>query len=306
MARSVPSAPVGTVKIRFDTPYPGPPGDGPLRLAFVGRLAVFAPAALESDDERVRTLFVDHRRGGDPAETRAALDAFAPHAVVVFRPGAVAPGAFAGLRAPVLGVVTQPAEVPASDDADRVMALSPCRLPGAWRSMPTPVADRFFRPVRRVHGVPRMLFLGPPTAHRERYLLDVKHRFDCLHPVFGLNAGELERLLDAHHIAFNLDGEPGFADRVPLHLAAGHLLITEPLGPGYGLESGLDHLEVSHPEELLQAAATARAYPDAYHRMRVRGRQKAERLRASRVWPALVRDLLLDLRAFGTHRSAAA
>lgn len=297
---------MGTVKIRFDTPYSDPPGDGPLRLAFVGRSAVFAPAALERHDGGVRTLFVDHRRGGDSAETRAALDAFAPHAVVVFRPAAVAPGAFAGLRAPVLGVVTQPADVPAQDDADRLVALTPYRLPGAWRSMPTPVADRFFRPVRRVRGVPRMLFLGPPTAHRERYLLDVKHRFDCLHAVFGLDAGELERLLDAHQIAFNLDGEPGFEDRVPLHLAAGQLLITEPLGPGYGLESGLDHFEVSHPEGLLHAAATARAYPDAYHRMRVRGRQKAERLRASRVWPALVRDLFLDLRAFGTHRSAAA
>jgi hypothetical protein len=294
------------VNARDDLPYPGPPGGGPLRLAFVGRSAVFAPAALERHDGAVRTLFVDHRRGGDPGETRAALDVFAPHAVVVFRPGAVAPGTFAGLRAPVLGVVTQPADVPAHDDADRLVALTPCRLPGAWRSMPTPVADRFFRPVRRVRGLPRMLFLGPPTAHRERYLLDVKHRFDCLHAVVGLDADELERVLDAHHIAFNLDGEPGVEDRVPLHLAAGQLLITEPLAPGYGLESGLDHLEVSYPEELLHAATTARTYPDAYQRMRVRGRQKAERLRASRVWPALVRDLLLDLRAFGTHRSAAA
>jgi hypothetical protein len=294
------------VNARDELPYPGPPGDGPLRLAFVGRSAVFAPAALERHDGAVRTLFVDQRRGGDPGETRAALDAFAPHAVVVFRPAAFAPGAFADLRAPVLGVVTQPADVPARDDADRVVALSPFRLPRAWRSMPTPVADRFFRPVRRVRGMPRMLFLGPPTAHRERYLMDVKHRFDCLHAVFGLDLDELERVLDAHHIAFNLDGEPGFEDRVPLHLAAGQLLITEPLGPGYGLESGLDYLEVSYPEELLHAAATARAYPDAYQRMRVRGRQKAERLRASRVWPALVRDLLLDLRAFGTHRSAAA
>jgi hypothetical protein len=291
---------------RDDLPYPGPPGDGPLRLAFVGRSAIFAPAALERHDGALRTLFVDHRRASDPGETRAALESFAPHAVVVFRPAAVGSGVVSGLRVPVLGVVTQPADVATRDEADRVVALGPFRLTGAWRSLPTPVADRFFRPVRRVRGVPRMLFLGPPTAHRERYLLDVKHRFDCLHAAFGLDAGELERVLDAHHIAFNLDGEPGFVDRVPLHLAAGQLLISEPLGPGYGLESGLDHVEVSYPEELLQAAATARAYPEAYHRVRVRGRQKAERLRASRVWPALVRDLLLDLRAFGTHRSAAA
>jgi hypothetical protein len=67
----------------------------------------------------------------------------------------------------------------------------------------------------------------------------------------------------------------------------------------------LDYLEVSFPEDLLAVAGTARAFPDTFHRVRVRGRQKAELYRASRVWPALVRDLLWDLRAFGTHRAAA-
>jgi hypothetical protein len=72
------------------------------------------------------------------------------------------------------------------------------------------------------------------------------------------------------------------------------------------LEPGFDYLEVRHPDELLAIATEARAFPDAFHRIRVRGRQKAETVRASRVWPALVRDLFADVEAFGTHREAGA
>jgi hypothetical protein len=42
--------------------------------------------------------------------------------------------------------------------------------------------------------------------------------------------------------------------------------------------------------------------PDAYERVRIRGRDKADQFRASRVWPAVLRDLLADLEAFGTER----
>ena len=152
-----------------------------------------------------------------------------------------------------------------------------------------------------------MLFVGRSTLHRERWLLDVKHRFDCLHVAFGIGVEELERLLDTHHVTFNVHNEPypTFENRVLLHLAAGHLVITEPLSPSHGLESGLDYVEVQYPEELTHAAATVRAFPDAYLRVRVRGRQKAEQYRASRVWPRLFGDLMADLRARGTHRSAA-
>jgi hypothetical protein len=42
-----------------------------------------------------------------------------------------------------------------------------------------------------------------------------------------------------------------------------------------------------------------------YRRVRIRGRRKAEAFRASRVYPRLVHDLLLDLDVFGTERSLA-
>jgi hypothetical protein len=318
---------------RPDSPYPAPPEGAPLRLAFVGQQTYFRACALDEDSPRIRTTFIDYRDGRDPELLRARLAAFAPHAVVVFRPETVPAGLLADLHVPILGFLTEPISRASGGGAlhwdledrrkamakldranvDRLISFDPLIVPtvdevmDVWRSLPIPVADRLYRPVHRVNGTPRMLFVGRSTVHRERFLIDVKHRFDCLHVAFGIQVEELEELLDAHQITFNIHNEPypSFENRVLLHLAAGHLVISEPLSPTHGLEPGFDFVEVSHPEDLLAVATEARAFPDAFHRIRVRGRQKAELVRASRVWPALMRDLLADLHAFGTHRDAA-
>jgi hypothetical protein len=317
---------------------PTPPPNGPLRLAFVGQQTYFRACALDEHSDRVRTTFVDFRAGRDAALMRARLDAFAPHAVVVFRPETVPPGLLADLPAAIVGFLTEPIsrettgrsggvhwdlqarrrDLAGLDPAnvDRIVSFDPLIVPTAdefmevWRSLPIPVADRLYRPVRRIGpaGPPRMLFVGRSTVHRERYLLDVKHRFDCLHVAFGIQVDELEGLLDSHQITFNIHNEPypSFENRVLLHLAAGHLVISERLSPTHGLEPGFDYVEIQHPEDLVTAATEARAFPDAFHRIRVRGRQKAEQVRASRVWPALVRDLFWDIEARGSHRGAGA
>jgi len=315
-----------------DAPYPAPAPGEPLRVAFVGQQTFFRATALEERSERFATTFVDWRILKDAPQMRAQLDAFGPHVVVSFRPEIVPKGLFSDLRAPVLGFLTEPIvreegrgahwdlaarardmKALDPDNVDRIVSFDPMIVPTAdrfmevWRSLPIPVADRLYRPVRPIEGVPKMLFVGRSTVHRERYLLEVKHRFDALHAAFGIGVEELEGLLDTHHITFNIHNEPypSFENRVLLHLAAGHLVISEPLSPSHGLENGLDYLEVRYPEELLALASVARAFPDAFHRVRLRGRRKAELFRASRVWPALFRDLFADLRAFGTHRSAA-
>ena len=81
--------------------------------------------------------------------------------------------------------------------------------------------------------------------------------------------------------------------------------VSETLVPSRGLEPGIDYLEISEPLELLSALRTVTRHPDAYHRVRVRGRMKAEQYRASRVWPRLVADCFADLEAFGTTRRGA-
>jgi hypothetical protein len=316
----------------LDVPYRRPGTDERLRLAFVGQGTYFRVCALEERSARIETTFVEYRAGRDANGMRAALDAFEPHAVVVFRPEIVPAGALADLRAPILGFLTEPVvrrpgaeqhwdlqhrarELAALDpgNVDRIVSFDPLIVPTAdailpvWRSLPIPVADRLFGAVRQVSSPAEMLFVGRSTLHREHYLLQVKHHFDVLHVAFGAGPRELERLLDRFHVTFNVHNEPypSFENRVLLHLAAGHLVITEPLSPTHGLEPGIDYVEVRSPEELFAAAARARHQPDAFLRMRLSGRAKAELHRASRVWPRLVDDLMRDVRAFGTHRFAA-
>jgi len=80
--------------------------------------------------------------------------------------------------------------------------------------------------------------------------------------------------------------------------------VSESLSPRHGLLPGTDYVEVAHPWELWEIAAALRDAPDAFATVRHSGREKAERFRASRVYPALVRDLLDDVRTFGTARAA--
>ena len=316
---------------RGDAPYPAPQRGAPLRLAFVGQSTFFEACALDEHSGRVQTTFVEFRAGGDADAVRARVLAFSPHVVVVFRPEVLPPGVFAGLRAPVLGFLTEPiprtrghrahpdlkrrrAALAAMDTAnvDRLVAFDPLIVPTAdafmpvWRSLPLPVADRLYSPVRRAAGRPSILFVGRSTEHRERFLARPKAELDLVHAAFGIGPDELAALLAEHDIGVNLHNEPypSFENRVCLHLAAGQLVVSETLSPTHGLEPDVDYLEVAEPDQLLAVLRAAVRFPPAYERVRIRGRRKAEAFRASHVYPRLVDDLLLDLRVFGTDRAA--
>lgn len=309
--------------------YRTPRAGDPLRLAFVGQRTFFEVCALHERSRRAITAYVDFREGADAAAMRVALDAFAPHAVVVFRPEIVPAGAFDGLRAPVVGFLTEPIPRTAGRRAhpdlrrrrsdlrkadpgnfDRIVAFDPMIVPAAeallpvWRALPIPVDDRVYAPVRPPQGPPRLGFVGRSTPHRERFLAHPKHELDLIHVAFGLHGEQLDGFMSSLDVAVNLHNEPypSFENRVCLHLAAGHLVVSETLSPTHGLEPGIDYLEISEPDELLSALRTVRRHPEAYHRVRVRGRRKAESYRASLVWPRLVDDLFADVAAFGTAR----
>jgi hypothetical protein len=314
-------------------PYPVPRQGTPLRLAFVGQSTYFEACALEERSRRVQTVFVEFRAGGDADAMLAQLRAFAPHVVVAFRPEVLPAGVFAQLPVAVVGFLTEPiprtrghrahadlrrrrVDMEAMDtgNVDRLVAFDPLIVPTAdafmrvWRSLPLPVADRLYTPVRPPRGRPSILFIGRSTEHRERFLARPKIELDVIHAAFGIGGDELARLLQAHDIGVNLHNEPypSFENRVCLHLAAAQLVVSETLSPTHGLEPDIDYLEVCEPEQLLAVLRAAVRFPRAYDRVRIRGRRKAEEFRASRVYPRLVNDLLLDLRVFGTDRAAAA
>ena len=305
----------------------------PVRVAFVGQETYFAQCATHVATHELRPRFFDFRAGvGDDAGVLVdALDAWGAHVVVVFRPEIIPPGAFAGLRALTLGFVTEPlkragaeehpdhayreSELALTDAAnfDRVVAFDPYvastadRHARVWRSLPLPVDDRLYAPVRPSASPPRTLFIGYSTEHRERFLINAKHSYDVLHYAHGLHGEELRGVFSRTDVALNLHGEPypSFENRVLLHLAAGHLVITEPLDPTHGLEAGIDVLEIRRPDELMTLLYQLHRRPDTFERVRHRGRAKADDYRASRMWPRVVGDLLADVRAFGSERSPA-
>jgi hypothetical protein len=305
----------------------------PIRVAFVGQETYFAQCAPHAPTASLRPRFFDFRAGvgHDAGALRDALEGWGAHVVVVFRPEIVPPGAFAGLRAATLGFVTEPlkraggedhpdldwreSELALTDPAnfDRIVAFDPHvagtadRHAPVWRSLPLPVDDRLYAPVVESAAPPRILFVGYSTDHRERFLINAKHEYDVLHYAHGLHGQELREVFARTDVALNLHGEPypSFENRVLLHLAAGHLVISEPLDPTHGLEAGIDFLEIRRPDELMTLLYQLKRRPDTFERVRHRGRAKADDYRASRVWPRVIGDLLADLAAFGSERAAA-
>ena len=300
-----------------------------LRVAFVGQETYFRACALDREVGRLVPTFVDFRAGADPARLAAALGAAEPDVVVCFRPELIPPGLFGDLAATTVGFITEPLPRPgepshpdlerrlsdfgAIDPAnfDRIMSFDPLIVPTidrfvpVWRSMPLPLADRFFAAVSEVDGPARPIFVGRSTPRREEFLTPCKHELDLLHVAHGLTDDQLIGLFSDYPIAINLHNEsyPTFENRVVMHLAAGQLVISEPLSPTHGLEAGLDFLQVTSPTELQLAAANAYHRLADFLRIRLRGREKAEQFRSSVVYPRLLEDLAADLYAFGSARN---
>jgi hypothetical protein len=296
-----------------------------MRLAIVGQATYFHYCALEEPADGIEPRFVDFHAGADVGPLLGAIDDFDPDVVLVFRPEIIPAGAFADRRAIACGFLTEPLPRPGQpshpdldrrlDDLrrvdagnfDRVVCFDPLItetvedvLP-VWRTFPIPVADRYFADVAAPRRSRRIIFTGRSTEHRERLLGPVKHHFELAHLAHGVTDERLIEFLGEADIGVNLHNEdyPTFENRVCVYLAAGLLLISEPLSPEHGLVPGSDFLEVQTPDELY---ATVRAFADdaeAFRPMRMAGRRKAERFRASNVYPALVRDIVEDVEVFG-------
>ena len=286
-------------------PSPTPPAGRPLRLAFVGAGTDFAACLPGTERRDVQPAVLELPAGGDAGALRRDLAALRPHVVVVFGPEALPPGALAGVPAATLGVLTGGGASLEHVDAagfDRLLALDPSLGEAApvWRSAPLPVSDRLFAPVAPITGRPRVVAVGASTPHRELMLSNAKQQHpDLRHVPAGAGA------LDGADVAVNVHdaaGERTFEHHVLLHLAAGHLVLSEPLAPQHGLERGIDFLEIATPGGLAWTIEQLHRFPRAWHRVRVRGRLKADQFRASRVWPRLAGDLLADVAAFGSDR----
>lgn len=302
--------------------------DLPLRVAFVGQGVYFRLCALEAPTDGLAPAYVDFRAGASPARLLAQLAAIDPDVVLVFRPEIVPAGLLDGLRAVTLGYLTEPlpraggarhADLQArlrwleevdAGNFDRILSFDPLiaetagSVVAVWRSLPLPVADSVYMEPPRRTDPPRIAFIGRSTEHREQLLAPAKARHRLVHIGHGLHGQELLALLRETDVQLNLHNNPypTFENRVSMAMAAGHLVISEPLSPSHGLQSARDYLEVTTPAELLAILDELARQGDAHIQVQAAGREQAERFRASRVYPELLRDALADIDIHGTAR----
>jgi hypothetical protein len=305
---------------------------GPLRVAFVGQRVYFRQCALEVPADGVEPCFLDFRAGAPAEPLMAELAERDPDIVLVFRPEIIPGGLFQQMRALTIGYLTEPlpregrAKAHADlrqrmwwlervDPAnfDRIISFDPLIAETAgsvlpvWRSLPIPVADSIYRDPQPMGRPPRLLFVGRPTQHREELLEPIKRGHQIVHIGHGLYGELLLRFLDRADIQLNLHNNPypTFENRMLQALAAGHLVISEPLSPDHGLEPGGHFLEARTPEDLQALVAELVADPEGYARVRDAGREAAERFRASRVYPGLLREALADVAENGGRAARA-
>lgn len=302
-----------------------------LRLAFIGQKEYFGYTALRETAHGVEPRFFHLHHGGDIETVLPALRAFAPDVVLAYRPELFEAGAFAEVDAVTIGYLTEPLPRPGSephtdqadrlrqlraadpDNFDRVCSYDPHIEQAAgevleiWRSFPIPVADSEFTtgPLRAPKGAPVLLFSGRSTPHRNRYLDGLKKDFDVVHLAHGVTDERMAPFLAEADISINLHNHPylNYENRVSHSMAAGLAVFSEPLSPRWGLVPGVDYVEVTDRSELYEATVAATAVPDSLRTMRLSARRKAERFRASRIWPALAREAIADVETFGGRRS---
>jgi hypothetical protein len=300
-----------------------------LRLAFVGQRAFFHYCSLQQEAGGIEPRFFDHLHAEDPVRLCEELTEWGADVVWVWRPEWIEPGGFESLDALTIGYATEPLPRPGgvshpdlderlehmhlTDPAnfDRIISFDPLIAPTiaehvpVWRSLPIPVADSYYRPVHRVaRKRPRLLFTGRSTPRRDWWIDPVKHRFDVIHISHGMTDAELIEIFDRVDVGLNLHNEPypTYENRVSAYLAAGLLVVTEPLSPTHGLVPGTDYIEARTEYDIPRLLEELEETPDAFHMVRVSGRLQAERFRASRVYPRVVADLLADVAAFGGRR----
>lgn len=298
-----------------------------LRLAFVGQSTYFEICSLHSS-EWVDVTFIEFRAGADVNTLFDRLSAYEPHLVIIFRPEIIPESFLSKVSAITLGYLTEPlprTSKDAHDDLklrleylqsldpknfDRIISFDPLiadsvsEITDVWRSFPIPVIDELYKEPGLDTFNKQPLFVGRSTPHREHMLVQSKHEFDLLHIAHGLGKDALVELFASTSIGVNVHNEqyPSFENRVSLHLAAGHLVISEPLSPTHGLEPGIDFIEVNSERELYSVICSVRENPKAYYSIRARGQKKAELFRASTVYPRLINDLCCDISVFGSER----
>ena len=289
-------------------------GSEPLRVAFVGPQAWVDSCCPQVDALSMSPACFRFEELPELDRLSTTVADVKPHVTVVFDPALMPAETLRELPGLTLGVLVGGPPTGQAANAvgtlDRVVSFipaftgEPIGAGEVWRAIPPPVSDALFAEVRPTHGRPRAMAFGRSTPHREQMLMPAKHHHDLLQVIHGVYGEPLTELLAEYDVGVYVPGAlwARFGPQVGIHLAAGQLLLAEALAPTHGLEQNIDYLQVDSPEEVARALERLERFPEMYYRIRVRGRLKAERYRASRVFSRVAYDLFADVAAFGSSR----
>ena len=289
-----------------------------LSIAFLGQSLYFRQAAIENTFLDANCNFVAYTFGENPDKALMELNALDPDIVIVFRPELFEQFEEFFADRISIGYFTEPlpnksyskhkdlelrfnflknSYIGRTKVFDLFVGYNPLfgqsleSIVDIWGYFPIPVRDDIILPTdldQSALSVEAGLFVGRTTSYRSSFLEPIKHRYGWT----VLDNAHLVDLLP-YSVALNLHNENygNFENRNFLHMALGHLLLTEPQEVSLDLSPGFTHLEFNKPSELVDLIEYIDENPDDVNQLRDNGRKFVRRYSSSVTWSKLLSDL---------------
>ena len=153
---------------------------------------------------------------------------------------------------------------------------------------PLPVNDKLFvRASDQLDFIhPTFVHVGRLNEYRMSYLNSIKEKCNPVIIENGVPISDLEKFLKGGIIGINLHVGPinNFENRVLLHMARSHLVISQVLKPDFGLLPGCEYLFFETQGDLATAVKNCRENPELAKWIARRGHMFAQKFRASKQW----------------------
>ena len=140
-----------------------------------------------------------------------------------------------------------------------------------------------------------IFFSGRSTPHRDQFFGPLKRDFNFLHINHGVVGSDLLDFIHQCKISLNIhaENEVSWEPRTQFLMAAGSLLVSEPLSPTCPLRPGIDFIEVSEPWKMYETCKHILENYDDYKHIAESGRQRVEEVLSSRKnFPVFFNEIL--------------
>lgn len=160
-----------------------------------------------------------------------------------------------------------------------------------------PVATRTWTPPRGAERANTwdVVFLGRSTTHREKHFLPLKRDLRFLHISHGIMGKDMLPFYHASTIGLNIHSEPElmWEPRVQQLMAAGLLVVSEPISPNEILVPGEHFIETSDPSSTYEICKKIAKDPGQFEHIRRAGYERVgDLLSAHQVWSSLISGCL--------------